>query len=213
MACVRLSFFARVEQEMIFCGQFGLPAGLDHDGLMRLDDDGGTFDAHPASADRAYRRSPCASVGGKELRPQRRLGQAARERFTAFSLNLGRRRPPRPTRLRPPSAWSRSMNPNRALCAFSNARFMAAAAAGGHDQRRVGAGVANMRADEDLILAAGTPWPATSALVVLAERCAAFLQSPLMPWRRTAARSPARAWRGYRQAPCRRRTEAKRTDA
>jgi hypothetical protein len=40
--CMRtLQFFRARQQKMIFCGQFGLPAGLDHDGLMRLDDDGG----------------------------------------------------------------------------------------------------------------------------------------------------------------------------
>ena len=44
MACARLSFFARVEHEVVLGGQLGLPAGLDHDGLVRLDDDGGAFD-------------------------------------------------------------------------------------------------------------------------------------------------------------------------
>jgi hypothetical protein len=40
-----LEFFRARQQEMIFCGHFGLPAGLDHDGLMRLDNDGGANDA------------------------------------------------------------------------------------------------------------------------------------------------------------------------
>ena len=33
------------EQQVVLGGQFRLPAGLDHDGLVRLDNDCGTFDA------------------------------------------------------------------------------------------------------------------------------------------------------------------------
>ena len=33
------------EHEMILGRELGLPAGLDHDGLVRLDDDGGALDA------------------------------------------------------------------------------------------------------------------------------------------------------------------------
>ena len=39
-----LELFGAREHEMVFGGEFGLPARLDHDGLVRLDDDGGAFD-------------------------------------------------------------------------------------------------------------------------------------------------------------------------
>ncbi len=32
------------QHQMIFAREFGLPAGFDHDGLVRLDDDGGAYD-------------------------------------------------------------------------------------------------------------------------------------------------------------------------
>ena len=35
------------QHEMVFRGQLRLPAVLDHDGLVRLDDDGGAFDLVP----------------------------------------------------------------------------------------------------------------------------------------------------------------------
>ncbi len=40
-----LELFRARQHQMILARELGLPAGLDHDGLVRLDDDGGAFHA------------------------------------------------------------------------------------------------------------------------------------------------------------------------
>ncbi len=76
------------------------------------------------------------------------------------------------------SSLLRSMKPNRDLCAFSKRRLhLAAAAPASIDQRGVGARRSEYGARMIvLILPAGTPWPATSRLHVLAELAADALE-------------------------------------
>ena len=68
-----LELFRARQQEMIFGGQFGLPAGLDHDGLMRLDNDGGTTDAR-SRLELVTQIDICLvpGAGGEKLCTQRR---------------------------------------------------------------------------------------------------------------------------------------------
>ena len=149
------------------------------------------------------RRTACAA-------PASAISRAPR--VAACSLNLA----PPPTASTDTASTTiclvRSMKPKRALCAFSKARCIAGSAARRHHQRRVGAGIANMRAHEDLDLARRHALAGDFRLRLLAEPRALALDARRAPWRRTAVRSPAGASRGCRRAPCRRPTAATRTD-
>ena len=50
MACVRSSGDDALEHQVVLGGDLGAPAGFDHDGLVRLDDDGGPIDAWPGAS-------------------------------------------------------------------------------------------------------------------------------------------------------------------
>src|SRR4029450_1697897 len=74
---------------MIFCSQFGLPAGFDHDGLVGLDDDSRTFDARSGVELIAGVYIRLVPLSGREkLRTQRWLRQgptrAAHRLFSKF---------------------------------------------------------------------------------------------------------------------------------
>ena len=71
-----LEFPGAREQQVILGGQFRLPAGFDHNGLVRFDDDGRAFD--PRSGLKLITGVDIGLVpftGGKELRPQSGLWQ------------------------------------------------------------------------------------------------------------------------------------------
>jgi hypothetical protein len=115
-----------LEDEVVLRRDRGLPAFLQDDGLVRLDDDGGAIDPVARGDLRAQedcRRAPCAA--GIEprclLRPrQRRIGSA----------NLA---PPPIASIETASATSSllsSMKPKRALWAASNADFICASETG-----------------------------------------------------------------------------------
>ena len=152
IAAVRLSLHDARQHQMVLRRERGLPAGLDHDGLVRLDDDRRAFDLVAG-------RKLIAGIdgglvpfaGGEELRAARRArGVSPRVVALFFSLNLA---PPPIASTDTASitrSFLRSMKPNCALCAFSKARLHRGERARLHHQRGVGAGVADMRAHEHL---------------------------------------------------------------
>src|SRR5262245_64896433 len=72
---------------MIVCGQRRLPAGLDHDGLMRLDDDGGAGNgvAGPELIAREYVGAVPAAIGEEAGAPRRRRQPGAGELLLALA--------------------------------------------------------------------------------------------------------------------------------
>src|SRR5262249_2933426 len=75
------------EHEMIVPGKRRLPARLDHDGLMRLDDDGGAGNgvAGPELTGREYVRAVPAAVGEEAGAARRRRQPRARELVRTFA--------------------------------------------------------------------------------------------------------------------------------
>ena len=138
------------QHEMVLRGDLGAPAGLDDDGLVRLDDDGRAGDLVAgrklvAGVDRGV--VPVA-VGEESASCGRARGACVRVVLCLRSRNFA---PPPTASTETASTTScllRSMKPKRALCAFSKARFHLGERAGLDDQRRVGAGVADVRADD-----------------------------------------------------------------
>ena len=138
------------QHQMVLRRDRGLPAGLDHHGLVRLDDDRRTF--HLVAG-----RKLVAGVDGRvvpfavgeEFRAARRRGELRPRRLALFfSLNLA----PPPTASTDTASMTRSflrsMKPNCALCAFSKRGLHRGERARLHHQRGVGAGVADVRAHD-----------------------------------------------------------------
>ena len=107
---------------MVLLGDRGLPAVLDHDGLMRLDDDGGALHRVagrklPAQKDRGL--VPFAAG----IKPGRALGRG-RGRDVIARVGSENFAPPPIASMETASTTSSllsSMKPKRALCAASNA--------------------------------------------------------------------------------------------
>ena len=115
------------EHKVVLRGDFGAPAILDDDNLMRLDDDRGARPrrgrAKAGCAYRPWRRAigrankiACVRVGGRK--------RVAGDRAAPARRTSCRRRWPRPTPLPPPGPWVSWMNPNRDLWAASKADFI-----------------------------------------------------------------------------------------
>ena len=117
-----------LEHEVVLGGDLGPPAVLDHDGLVRLDDDGGA--AHLvagckllAGVDRGVVPLPA----GKKRVTRAGEGRAALVAARTGSVNLA----PPPTAstdtASTTSSFASSMKPKRDLCAASNAPLHRAA--------------------------------------------------------------------------------------
>ena len=112
---------------MVLRRDLGLPAGLDHDGLVRLDDDGRAFDL-VARIELFAREDGGVVPFAAEKNFVRRAGDGsfARVVLPFFSLNFA----PPPTASTDTASitrsFLRSMKPNCALWAFSKPDFIAA---------------------------------------------------------------------------------------
>ena len=120
-----LEFLHPPQHQVILRRQLGLPAVLDDDRLMRLDDDGGAFDflTRRKRVARVDQRALPFAVGEKPraARRRRKLGPRGLARFflkrRAAADRLDRHR-------LDTSALLRSIKPNCALCARSKADFI-----------------------------------------------------------------------------------------
>ena len=170
MACVRLSASTRVSTRWFFARQLGLPAGLDHDGLVRLDDDGGASTLWPGLSCSRVKTRPRAIAVGEEPRAPRRRAAAWRAcALHGLLAELGAAA----------DRFDRHRLDHQLLGAVDEAearlvRLLEGAlhrgqGAGLDHQRRVGAGVADMRAHDHLDLGRRHALAGDFGLDVLAE--------------------------------------------
>src|SRR5262249_19159726 len=139
------------EHEVISGRQFGLPAWLDHNGLVRLDDNGGSF--YAGSRLELVARVKVGFVpiaAGKEFRFACRVWAPAAPTPGGLFGEFGTAA----------DGLDRDGLDDDLLCAIDEAEprlvslleraLHSGAAAGGHHERSIGAGVANMCAHKDL---------------------------------------------------------------
>src|SRR5262249_55898340 len=78
------------KQEMIFRSQLGLPAGLNYNGLVGLNDDGSALDAGPELKLVAHVHTTLVPrPGGEDLRAHRGFGQGAARASPRFLAKFG----------------------------------------------------------------------------------------------------------------------------